>query len=164
MKQTDYERLYEKVFRILGDRTPLRADCGKLCGAACCKGDENTGMRLFPHESSTLTVQETEDGGRLAVCNGTCDRTKRPLACRIFPFFPTIDERGRIFVEKDYRAESLCPMIEHSDEIAFDPRFFRALRRVGKILAKDEECRAFLEKSTEEIDLYYQFRHGEEEK
>lgn len=163
MKTTDYERLYQKVFAILGELTPLRADCGKLCNHACCKGDENTGMLLFPHEQSALTVKETENGGRLAVCNGTCDRSKRPLACRIFPFFPTVDEKGRIFVEKDYRAEALCPMIEHSDEIVFDPRFFRALKRVGKQLAKDEECRAFLEKATEEIDLFYQFRHGDEE-
>lgn len=154
MKETDYAKFYEKIFRTLGDLTPLTADCGVLCDHACCKGDENTGMRLFPHEESALCVKAIEGGGRLAVCDGTCDRSKRPLACRIFPFFPTIDEKGKIFVEKDSRAQRLCPLLTHSDEIVFDPRFFKALKKVGKLLAKDPECRTFLYEATEEIDLY----------
>jgi hypothetical protein len=46
-------------------------------------------MRLFPGEESPPQIKQLESGDRLAVCNGTCDRSKRPLACRIFPFFPT---------------------------------------------------------------------------
>ncbi len=156
MRQTDYDRLYDTVFSILGDLTPLCVDCGVLCGGACCKGDELTGMRLFPHERTDLPVKETE-AGRLAVCNGTCERSRRPLACRIFPFFPTIDEKGRVYVEADDRARRLCPLIVHSDEIVFDPRFFKALKKVGKLLARDEACRAFMEQATEEIDLYRAF-------
>ena len=157
---TDYNKLYQKIFSILGDLTPLNADCGQLCDGACCKGDESTGMRLFPHEESELNIIENE-GLRLAVCNGQCDRSKRPLACRIFPFFPTIDEKGKIYVELDYRAANLCPMIEHSDEILFDKRFLRAIKRVGKLLSKDDECRAFLVQSTEEIDTYSAFLNNE---
>ncbi len=157
MQQTDYNHMYDEIFRILGDLTPLRADCGVLCGGACCKGDERTGMRLFPHEQTTLLVQELPDGGRLAVCDGTCDRMNRPLACRIFPFFPTIDEKGRIFVETDDRAARLCPLLSHSEEIIFDPRFFKALKKVGKLLAKDAACRAFLEDATAEIDTFRAF-------
>ena len=155
--QTNYEKMYKRIYRILGELTPLRADCGSLCGCACCKGDSNTGMRLFPYEESVLEVKNTPDGGRLAVCNGTCDRNRRPLACRIFPFFPTIDEKGKIFVEPDIRASNLCPLISHSEEILFDERFFKALKKVGKILAKDEACRAFLYEITEELDLFGQF-------
>lgn len=149
--------MYDRIFKILGELTPLRADCGQLCDCACCKGDENTGMRLFPHEESTLSVKVLESGERLAVCDGHCHRSKRPLACRIFPFFPTIDDRGRVYVETDLRAKLLCPLIEHSDEIVFDKRFFKALKKVGKILSKDEECREFLLRSTEEIDTYGAF-------
>lgn len=156
MTPAEYAAMYQKIFRILGDLTPLRVDCGVLCGGACCKGDENIGMRLFPHEQTALSVKVGECGD-IAVCDGTCDRHKRPLACRIFPFFPTIDERGHIFVEADYRAARVCPLIEHSDELMFDVRFFRALKRVGKILAKDAECRKFLQETTEEIDLYRAF-------
>lgn len=159
MANTDYQKLYDKIFKTLGELTPLKADCGLLCDGACCRGDENTGMRLFPHEESTLRIIETEDGIRLAVCDGTCDRSKRPLACRIFPFFPTIDEDGEIFVEEDTRAANVCPIIGHSDEIIFDRRFLKAVRKVGEMLAQDEECRAFLEQVTEEIDMYREF-HG----
>lgn len=157
MSNADYQKMYGKIFKIMGDLTPLKADCGTLCGCACCKGDENTGMRLFPFEESELSVKELENGARLAVCDGTCDRAKRPLACRIFPFFPTIDEKGRIFVEADIRAKRLCPLISHSGEIIFDKRFFKALKKVGKILAKDEACRKFLYETTEEIDTYSAF-------
>ena len=157
MANTDYRKMYEKIFKLLGDLTPLKADCGLLCEGACCKGDENTGMRLFPHEESVLRVIETGDGIRLAVCDGNCDRSKRPLACRIFPFFPTIDEDGEIFVEEDTRAANVCPMIGHGDEILFDRKFLKAVKKVGELLATDEECRAFLEQVTEEIDMYREF-------
>ena len=142
---------------LLRDLTPLKTNCGRICGGACCKGDEKTGMRLFPFEQTTLTVVETEDGGRLAVCDGTCDRDERPLGCRIFPFFPTVDEKGRVFVELDYRAARLCPMVSHADDIVFDKRFLKAVKKVGKVLAKDPACRAFLEETTAEIDTYAAF-------
>ena len=156
-RNSNYNKMYDKIFKIMGELTPLTVDCGVLCGCACCKGDENTGMLLFPHEESELGIKITENGDRLAVCDGTCDRKNRPLACRIFPFFPTIDDQGKIYVELDARAHRLCPMIEHSDELLFDPKFLKAVKKVGKILAKDEDCKTFLEKSTEEIDLYNNF-------
>lgn len=154
---TDYNKLYLKINRILGDLTPLKVDCGQLCGGACCKGDTTIGMRLFPFEESTLNVTDTEDGVRLAVCDGTCNRAQRPLSCRIFPFFPTVDERGKVYVEPDYRACRLCPLISHIDEIEFDRRFFKALKKVGKILAKNKECLDFLLETTREIDTYKAF-------
>lgn len=164
MRKTEYPQMYAKINKILDDLTPLKADCGRLCGGACCKGDGNTGMLLFPFEETPLNVRALPGGGRLAVCDGTCDRTRRPLSCRIFPFFPTVDEKGKIFVEPDLRANRLCPLLQHSGEIAFDPRFFRAVKKVGKILAKDEACRAFLSQVTEEIDLYGAFLGGNNEK
>ncbi len=157
MREKSYTGMYEKINKILGELTPLKADCGKLCGGACCKGDENTGMRLFPFEETALPVKELENGVRLAVCNGTCKRAERPLACKIFPFFPTVDERGRVFVEADLRGKLLCPLIAHSEEIVFDKRFFKALEKVGKILAKDPVCLGFLREATEEIDTYGDF-------
>lgn len=150
----DYDKLYEKINEIMGNLTPLKADCGVLCGKACCKGDENTGMRLFPHEKSTLNIKETEDGTLLAVCSGRCERSERPLSCKIFPFFPCVDESGKVYAELDMRAKRLCPLVEHEEEILFDPRFIRAVERVGKILVKDKECFEFLLKNTEEIDMF----------
>lgn len=163
MKEKDYKQFYDKIFKTLGDLTPLKADCGQLCEGACCKGDEDFGMRLFPHEESYLNVRELEDGGRLAVCDGTCNRDERPLACRIFPFFPTIDEEGEIFVEPDPRARNVCPLVVYIDDIVFDQKFFKALEKVGKLLAKDEECREFLYRNTEEIDMFNDFLFADED-
>ena len=157
MEKNDYKILYERIFELLGDLTPLKVDCGKVCGGACCKGDAQLGMRLFPYEESVLSVTENSDGVRLAVCDGTCNRAERPLSCRIFPFFPVVDDRGKVYVEPDYRAYRLCPLISHIDEVEFDRRFFKALKKVGKILAKNEECLEFLRTTTEEIDTYKAF-------
>ena len=157
MQQTEYDVLYSKIFKILDKSTPLKADCGQLCERACCKGDNKTGMRLFPFEQSELEIVHTDDGYRLAVCNGTCDRDKRPLACRIFPFFPTVDENGKVFVELDYRGYNLCPMVKHYDQILFDKRFLRKVKKIGQLLAKDKNCLNFLIESTEEIDMYAAF-------
>ncbi len=159
MSKTDTKKMYDKIFKVMGELTPLRADCGTLCGGACCKRDEySIGMRLFPGEESTLQVLVNDENGvRLAVCSGTCNRAERPLSCRIFPFFPTVDERGRVYVELDCRAARLCPMIEHTDEIIFDKRFLKAVKKVGKILAKNKECLRFLQENTAEIDTYKAF-------
>ena len=37
---------------LLKDLTPLKRDCGRSCGAACCQSDEDGqgGMLLFPGE------------------------------------------------------------------------------------------------------------------
>lgn len=157
MGKTNYAEMYEKIYKIIGKLTPLKADCGTLCGCACCKGDENLGMRLFPYEETFLPVKTLENGVKLVVCSGQCKRENRPLACRIFPFFPTVDDRGRVYVEADFRGVRLCPMIAHSEEIVFDKRFFKALKKAGKILAKDEKCLEFLKESTDEIDMYHKF-------
>ena len=31
--------LYQSIYTYFGDTTPLLADCGALCGKACCGGD-----------------------------------------------------------------------------------------------------------------------------
>ena len=72
----------------LSDLTPLLTDCGRLCGFACCKGDEQTGMLLFPGEEALFAPcafgrvipAHFELAGRpahLFVCNGTCSRKNR---------------------------------------------------------------------------------------
>lgn len=148
-----YKDLYESAFRILGDLTPLKKDCGMLCDAACCKGDGSEGMRLFPHEQTTLTVLEGKEV-RLCVCNGSCKRDSRPLSCRIFPLFPVVLENGRISAEIDARALKLCPLAENSQIVKFDKEFISAVRRVGRLLYRDEKCRKFLEETTAEIRQY----------
>lgn len=144
-----FNDIYSAVFEIIGDKTPLKTDCGILCENACCKGDENTGMRLFPNEETALEVR-----GKLCVCNGSCKRSTRPLACRIFPFFPTVNTDGNIKVKIDARALRLCPLVENCDKIRFDKDFIKAIRKAGRILQKDKEILRFMRETTEEIELY----------
>ena len=80
---------------LIGERTPLQSDCGKLCGAACCQPDEDGqgGMYLFPGEE-TLLPGAGGDFAPIYTCAGTCAREERPLACRIFPLTPVKKENG----------------------------------------------------------------------
>ena len=111
----------------LNDVTPLKRDCGRVCGARCCRSceGEETGMLLFPGEEELYTGREgwqvlDTETGRLAVCPGRCDRDERPLACRLFPLLPVIRDG--------------------------------AVREAGEILAADEKQRGMLETLTAEQD------------
>lgn len=149
--QDKYQKLYAEANRIIGDKTPLKKDCGQVCGGACCKGDGDTGMLLFPFEHSSLTVKE-KDGVRLAVCEGICKRSERPLSCRIFPFFPYITAQGKIKVIPDVRGINVCPLVSHFNEVSLDKGFLYRVKKVGRLLYTDKECRKFLEETSREID------------
>lgn len=144
------KKIYKKAYKLLENVTPLKADCGQLCDKKCCHGDSMTGMLLFPDEETTLTVIE-QNGRRLAVCDGMCNRNERPLSCRIFPFFPAADGK-KIIVKPDLRGINVCPMIAHSDEIIFNKHFLRRVGKTGKLLMKNTECAKFIEEISEEIN------------
>lgn len=147
----------EKAYEIIGNKTPLKGhDCGQLCSSACCDGGEDDGMLLFPNESTTLTIREASPG-RLAVCNGSCERSERPFSCRIFPFFPAVDKRGRVRVILDPRAKRICPLAAYSENVIFDRSFIRAVGRAGKMLVKDEQCRRFMRELTLELETVERF-------
>ena len=143
--------LYSRVYAIIGTKTPIQKDCGQLCDAVCCKGTQDDGMLLFPGERSLLTVKKTENGNRLAVCNGTCDRAQRPLACRIFPFFPILQPSGAIRIEIDARALRMCPLAAHAQHVKFERGFLCALSKAAKLLAADADCAKFMRESAKEI-------------
>ena len=143
VKKEEAARLYRRLYRLFDKVTPLKKDCGALCGGACCRGDDNTGMRLFPGEPTALPVTQTGNG-RFVLCGGVCDRAERPLACRIFPFFPVPDESGRIRAVADPRALPVCPLARQAAAVAFDRRFLRRVKKAGKLLSAREDCLAFL--------------------
>ncbi len=136
---------------IISDFTPLYADCGLICDKSCCKGDNNTGMLLFPGEDTNLRTI-VKDGVCLCVCDGSCNRDDRPLSCMIFPFFPYMDTDGKIRAVTDTRGINICPMIAHEYKIRFSRIFLRRVKRAGRILKKDPECRKFLWETSREID------------
>ena len=131
--------------------TPLKRDCGRICGARCCRSmdGEETGMLLFPGEADVY-VGRTDwkvlrsAGGDLVVCPGVCDRDDRPLSCRLFPLLPLIGDSGEIRVVTDLRARAVCPLARQGKN-AMDPAFTEAVREAGEILAKAEEQALFLD-------------------
>ena len=148
---------------LLEKLTPLKTDCGRLCQGACCQGDEKTGMLLFPgeeafYENCTFTRIIPAGfmlGGKdvlLLVCNGTCDRENRPLACRLFPLFLKFKEDGITKLRMDVRAKAVCPLTDYGIK-ALDTDFKQAARKAYDILLEDEDCAAYLRELDEAFSL-----------
>lgn len=156
-----------KARQALATLTPLKMDCGKLCGAACCHSDEEGkgGMVLFPGEEALypatgpdhalLTPCPTFPGQFLYTCDGTCLRSARPLACRIFPLTPRIRE-GKLALEMDVRAWPVCPLMEQGLRALSQP-FVQAVRAVMEDLFADAACRAYFEALSRHLDAYEHF-------
>ena len=95
-----YDILYENIRKRLKTLTPLPFDCGRLCDGACCKGDSDSGMYLFPFEekfyedkkgfdvSDSELLYPDSSPVRFICCNNFCNRSERPISCMIFPLFP----------------------------------------------------------------------------
>ncbi len=138
-----------KAREILRDVTPLKSDCGRICGARCCQSleAEESGMLLFPGEEEAYRdkagwILRDTSAGLLVICPGRCRREERPLACRLFPLLPVIRESG-IKAAADQRARGICPLLRQGIR-GLDPAFVSAAREAGNLLAQDAECRAFL--------------------
>ena len=134
---------------MLESVTPLKRDCGRVCGAACCSSmeGEETGMMLFPGEEA---IYQGRPGWRITVtsrgtllfCPGVCRREERPLACRIFPLLP-VPEGDGVRVVTDLRAKAVCPLARQGKS-AMDPAFVVAVRKAGERLLEVPEQKAAL--------------------
>ena len=137
--------------RLLESLTPLKRDCGRSCGAACCQSDEDGqgGMLLFPGEEKLYaslpmgwTIEPNHaviPNGLLLICDGHCDRSMRPLSCRLFPLLPT-----RTGARMDRRAWAVCPLME-SGKRGLNPDFVSAVEQAGQILYAHPDETAFLD-------------------
>lgn len=158
---------------LLENVTPLAADCGQLCSAACCKDsqdeDEVAGMLLFPGEEALYAHQGAWmellpsavlfDGQPVPLlsCFLPCPRRHRPLACRIFPLTPYVrtapDGTERLTVRMDVRARPLCPLYD-SGMAGLDPAFVAAAKQALRILWDNETHREYLRVLTAHLDEY----------
>ena len=148
---------------LLENVTPLKSDCGRICGGACCRGDEATGMLLFPGEEmlyedcafARVIPAQFDLAGKpalLLVCDGICERKNRPLACRLFPLFLTFEIDGATRVRMDARAGEVCPLCDYGLD-ALAPAFRDAARRAYDVLLENEACRAYLKALDEAFTL-----------
>jgi len=160
--------IYKKAYDILENFTPLRLDCGILCGKACCQDpeDEGAGMYLFPGEEIVyspqpdwLTIKKvywTANSHRkvyLATCNGVCDRSIRPLACRIFPLTPYIGPTDILQIKVDIRAKPICPLAQQGRK-SLNVDFIQKVRAAIQILIKDPDIKDFIRELSSVLDDY----------
>lgn len=136
--------------------TPLKTNCGKLCGGACCQSDETgeNGMLLFPFEDKLyqkpiegfvfrlLPDDTLVKGGFRLVCEGVCPREHRPLACRLFPLRIRVEHdvvslATQAVAELDPRAWMVCPLLEAGGLRVMSPAFINAVEEVGNRLLKN---------------------------
>lgn len=136
--------------------TPLKKDCGRVCGARCCRplDGEETGMLLFPTEAEAYMGKEGWEirktaRAELVICPGNCEREERPLSCRLFPLLPMIGNDGEIRVVTDQRAKAVCPLARQGKS-AMDPGFIDAVREAGELLAQSDDQAVFLDLLAEE--------------
>lgn len=159
----DKKAFYQKLYDAIGDLTPLRYDCGRLCQRACCEvRPDLPGMYLFPGEEALygslpgFTVQQAELTGygpvSLLNCDGHCNREVRPLSCRIFPLAPKVTEEG-IHSRVDRRGRAVCPLCRE-DKGALDEAFVAAVDGVFDALYLEPAIRRFLRALSDRIDQY----------
>ena len=135
------------AYAALGDLTPLETDCGALCQAACCQADEDGqgGVWLLGDEITALQNVPwadidpvTDPVAPMLVCNAPCERTVRPLCCRIFPLAPVMGKDGLWTVRMDARARAMCPLAA-SGLKGLRREFVRAARDAIRILASSPQ-------------------------
>ena len=138
-----------KAYDIIAELTPLKTDCGELCGKACCSPDEDGqgGMLLFPGEHEICAGDwcriDSTPSGDILTCLSPCPRDARPLACRIFPLTPVFS-KGAWTVRMDARARRMCPLVRYGVK-GLDREFALAVREAIRLIASDPEGEKFLQ-------------------
>lgn len=165
--------IYLQLYRMFDSNTPIPADCGRLCGGACCEGDDS-GMFLFPGEAAVYKLLKPEgfriemsdltyDDGTVTrrtpilFCSGKCDRFMRPLSCRIFPLTPVLDENEHIKIITDPRAKKVCPLAKTFKLDEYDEAFFKAVSNAFILLDKNRHVRSFMREYTKYINEFGRF-------
>lgn len=164
--------IYLQLYRLFDDCTPIKADCGQLCGSICCAGDDS-GMYLFPGEKEVyklLTpewahIEESDftydfNGKQYTVplfmCNGSCDRFSRPLACRIFPLTPYL-KNNKLEIIIDPRAKSICPLAKGLLIDDFDPTFTANVKKAFVFLMKNKHFSHYMKIYSSYLDDFLKF-------
>ncbi|MBQ7573039.1 MAG: hypothetical protein IJT23_02135 [Clostridia bacterium] len=166
--------IYLQLYKLFDNTTPTKVDCGKLCDSACCKGDSESGMFLFPGEYEVYKllepgwakIEKTDMTYKLddrtytvpiLLCNGSCDRYQRPLSCRIFPLTPYLNKDNKLEIITDPRAKGICPLAKAFFKEDYDEQFLKNLNRTFNLLLKNDKFKAFMSVYSEYLDTFRKF-------
>lgn len=180
MKSTIKKNTYRAIYRLLDRVSPLPADCGKLCGAACCNcdGDDggedsldfDMGIYLLPGEEKLFTrkenwlkwnVEYAEDyefpdswSGHVYFvrCKTPphCPREMRPLQCRFYPLAPYLTEKEELKLILS-PTELPYQCPLITEEMPLQESFIRATFTVWKRLIKDRRIYDLVNMDSKEI-------------
>lgn len=147
----------------LSDLTPLLTDCGRLCGFACCKGDEQTGMLLFPGEEALFAPcafgrvipAHFELAGRRrislsATARAAAKTARWPAAC--FRFSCISKKTARRTSNSTSAQKPSVPLCDYGI-IGLRTEFVAAAKTAYAALMEDDECAAFLRALDEAFSL-----------
>ena len=165
--------VYLPLYKLFDNTTPIPVDCGKLCNKACCKG-EDSGMYLFPGEREVYSLlnpdwisiedsdfKYTHNGKTysvpIAFCNGKCDRYQRPLACRIFPLTPILDEKGKLKIINDPRGKPVCPLCKTFSLSDYDQGFLHQVEKAFTLLMKNKQFASFMTAYSDYLNEFNRF-------
>jgi hypothetical protein len=119
-------------------------------------------MYLYPGEEELFlgnagynTIIATLEGyGRVTLlsCNGNCERSERPLACRVFPLAPKIDN-GMVSVRMDPRGRPVCPLC-HQPKSSLSASFTKSVETVFTELLAEPSMLAYLTALSHSLDEY----------
>lgn len=164
--------IYLQLYRLFDDCTPIKTDCGQLCGSLCCRGDD-CGMYLFPGENEVYkllspdwarieksdfyyNVNGKQYNVPLLMCDGSCNRFERPLACRIFPLTPYIKD-GKLEIIIDPRAKGICPMAKGLYIEDFDADFIANIKKAFVFLMKNRHFSHYMKAYSLYLDDFLKF-------
>ena len=150
----DKNSLFLSAYTLLNQQEIFKFDCGKICGKACCKNIFHphcqSGMRLLPGEKEFLGNIDgfsyvENNNGEFLICGGTCKRTLRPFACRIFPYYAHLtsncSSRTTIRLLPDPNAKRICQVLYGNIPVRRNVYHDRAIRQAVRILCKDEQIK-----------------------
>ncbi len=159
---------YSYAYKLFEKVTPLRGDCGTMCGGACCEGDDESGMYLFPYEEcmyekipDNFKIEQSsfeysdDKYAPILLCKPFCDRRLRPLACRIFPLLPYITEDGNLKIIMDPRGKNMCPLALAAQPEQLNPEFLRRVEYLGKLMVKNKVLYEYLDQLSRLTDDYF---------
>ncbi len=158
---------YRYLYKITAQPTPLKKNCGELCGRACCKPGKHgeLGIYLFPGEEAMFTrsedwlTWEEHDPVKydfpaswpapvyFVSCNGSCPRDMRPLACRFFPLALHLHRDGTMqLIYETLELPYSCPLI--TGNMPLEPEFIRIVGKAWKIMLQDRRIRDLVEEDS----------------
>lgn len=164
------EEFYLHIYKSLENVTPIKKDCGVLCGGICCKDEEEkSGMLLFPGEERILKnkgyeieLSHCEYGvdktAPILFCSGRCNRKIRPLACRIFPLVPYKKEGKPLKLIMNPLAKNMCPLARSLKVSQLEPLFVKNVYKVMIRIMKLRDGEDYISMLTEISDTYLKLR------